>query len=224
MIGFNATLTADKGNDVSSLIAQILADNTMAIAQKNRLAVEKFQNIIDRALTKTGSTTMYDLKGRLKGQQAGVAPKRVYSKTGLIMADIIKAVRPDRSAKSNASRYLAALSRQPKPPGAAFVGKMRFDINETTGSNDRELDVGLRKELRSKGSWRAIFRDWQDSGDVKIPNSTPDSMRGYLAAIGMPIRRGTVLKRPARQIIDDTEKQIRPAELFEKFFLERLFK
>jgi hypothetical protein len=221
MIGFEAKMVADSGNDLGALIAQILADNALSVAQKSKLSADKFQNIVDRALTKTGSTLMYDLKAGLKGKK-DFAPKRVYSKTGMIMSDIIAAARP---GKASTARLLSALVNMgKKAAGEKFAGRMRFDIGEQPGSRDREIDVGLRKQDRSKGSWRQIFSTFQEAGNVNIYGSEPGSMRRYLAAIGLPIRKDTTLKRPARPIVDDTGKRLNPAQLFEKLFLERLLK
>jgi hypothetical protein len=142
------------------------------------------------------------------------------------MSDVIKAARPDKSAKSNRNRLINMLANISKktPAGAKFAGRMRFDIGETANSGDRELDVGLRKQDRSKGSWRRIFADWQEAGPVTVSGLQSGSMRRYFGAIGMPLRAGTMPRRPARPVIEKVERANRPAELFEKLFLERLLK
>ena len=50
MIGFSTKVFASEGDDISSLIAQIIADNSLATAQKAAKGVEAFDKIYQMLL------------------------------------------------------------------------------------------------------------------------------------------------------------------------------
>jgi len=218
MIGFNATMQAEQGSDVSSLIAQILADNVMALSQKNKLAVEVFDKIVRRSLGKTGSTIFKSLKSGFKDGTLNIEPLRKHPLSGATMTDTLDKYRPWMLTKDTKIRPV----KTNRKPGLKFAGMMQYEIDDHDGKN---LTVGLIPKRRGGDKWAKRFKDWQEAGNIDTsiyPRTSAKSMFNYFKALGMPITKAPA--RPQRDIIGKIETRENPVAMFEKFFLERLLK
>lgn len=211
-------MQAEQGSDVSSLIAQILADNVTALSQKNKLAVDVFDKIVRRSLGKTGSTIFRSLKSGFRDDSLNITPLRKHPANGATMTDTLEKYRPwdlfdgikIRPAKSN------------RKPGLKFANLMQYELDEHDGKN---LTVGLIPKRRGGDKWAKRFKDWQEAGNIDTsiyPRTSAKSLFNYFAALGMPITKAPA--RPQRDVIGKIEARENPVAMFEKFFLERLLK
>lgn len=240
MMQLSVSTIASSKTGLDGIIARILADNAMALATKNKLTAEAFDKILRSSLKRTGYNIMQPLKealGEGSSVLGAIAPKRVFSKTGVIMDDIIDAVKPAKKPKSKrVKRGAAALLKfyatpnMKRPPGWRFGSMMEYAVLENTDSGEA-VEIGMLEGGRASQKWKRIFADWQEKGDVDLDganirgvNRGYVSMQKYFAAIGIPTSQWTEPERPARPIMKMAEDKLRPAAMFEKYFVERLLR
>lgn len=216
MIGFSTKVYASEGDDISSLIAQIMADNSLATAQKAAKGAEAFDKIVRRSLGKTGSFLFKKLKGGFKDGSLGLSPLRTHPANGATMSEMLKRFRPQDLAGGVKVKPVKT-SRQ---PGGKFAALMQYEIDDHDGKN---LTVGLIPKRRGGDKWAKRFSDWQEAGDIDQNEFFKFNLIGmyrYFKALGMPITKFP--SRPARNVIEKIDEREDPTSLFEKFFLERL--
>ena len=217
-MSFNTTFEASSGNDIGSLISQILCENPDMASKARKRTAEAFQSIVRRSLGKTGSTIFRELKKGLKFGGFGLVPKTVYTKTGAVISEMFSRYRPDYSGK-----IPRAVTKQ-KPVGSKLFGLMQYYMNDKD-TKDLNLEVGLIPSRRGGQKWAKNFSDWQEGGEINVRSLgryDRRTMYGYWRKLGMPLAAGTILKRPARPVISRVQQDMNPAKLFEQFFLERL--
>lgn len=222
MIGFDAKIMAGSGNDLGALIAQIIADNSLSLAQKKKLSVDKMNSIVRRAQGKTGSLLFRSLKKGFTDGTLNIEPLRRHPANNAMMADTIAAFRPWEL--KNIDGVPKPITRSRKP-GGKLKNLMQYQLSENDSGTGGQLTVGLIPERRGGDKWAKRFSDWQESGEIdrsQFYNFSLSGMFKYLSALGMPVSKFP--RRPERNVIGKIEARERPIELFEKLFLERLLK
>lgn len=218
MIDFSANLVATPGNDVGSLIAQILADNALAIAQKGRMSVEVFDKVVRRSLGRTGSAIFRNLKAGFRNKSLRLQPLRIHPANGVVMTEMLSRTRPWELIRGVTPEPLTL----PKKPGENLAKLMQYELDEHDGKN---VTVGLIPKRRGGDKWARRFKNWQEAGEIELndyANGNERTMFNYFKALGMPIRKHPA--RPERDVIGQVEARTKPIQMFEKFFLERLLK
>jgi len=216
---FNTQVITSKGDDIASLVTQILSDKPSLALKASKLAVKKMDSIIRRSMGKTGSFLFRRLKTDLRKNTFGLKDFTRYTNpeskfTGSIISDVLKFNRPrerntPRARKSN------------RKVGAKWANLMQYQLDF---SDKKQLEVGLIPERRGYKKWADRFADWQTGGLVDISqyryDASPSSMFKYFQALTMPLTKFPT--RPARPIISKVEAEYNPVKLFEQFFIERL--
>ena len=217
-MSFSTKIIPTKGEGLEELLTQALSTDPIAAASAATKSVEKLNSIVRRSLVSVGIRTFKALKAGFRQRRLlGLDKKAVYTKTGVVMSNVLAAVRPQE---------LKTMTSPPEIKGQGVLGgnlgkMMQFDVPKDESS----LTVGLIPRLRGGKKWAKRFAKWQEGGAVDLSeyyNGNVKSMRGFLAALGMPLRRGTMPTAPKRPIIAKIQDRMNPSELFKRAFLERL--
>lgn len=205
------------GGDVGSLISKILADNANARSKAGSKTVDVFNKIVRRSMGRTGSNLLKYLKTKFRMEIWNFPKRRIYTKTGVAISEVIKRNPPNR-----AGERLRTATQNP-PIGSAFGKMMRYKMNDES-IDDMSLEVGMIPGKKVSESWANIFSQWQEKSTIKYQTQNNRSVRYYFRAIGIPLAAGTILTRPARPAIEEFRKENDPISEFQKNFLERLLK
>lgn len=233
---FQYEFIPSNGTDIGSLIAQILCENPAAAAKASKKSVDVMVRIVRRSLGATGSTLFRELKFGFKNSGTSnplnIAPLQVYTRsdkgggyirTGASMAEMLKKYRPYSLVKGIQPQTITT-----KGAGRKFSGLMQYFMDDMDTNNTNTLEIGLIPSRRGGDKWGKRFSDWQEAGPIKteyLSRYSRKTMVGYFDRLGMPLKAGTILRRPARPVIERMQNDSpTPAQLFEKLFLERLMK
>ena len=75
---------------------------------------------------------------------------------------------------------------------------------------------------KSTRAQRSKMIGFQNDIAVRNNNADPERTRRYLAALGIYIRKGTVLRSPARPVFEPVNRKYPPDKLFESAFIDIL--
>jgi len=218
---FDYDFVPSDNSDLGSVIAKIICEDPLRAARAAQRSTDAMTKIIRRSLGKTGSQLFRILKAGLKSNSFNLAPHQIYSKTGAVMSSQIKEY-PHR---------FVAMTETPRPVrtkytvGGKFTNLMQYFMNDKNERDISTLKIGMIPERRGGEKWARRFSDWQEAGDIKVNDFirySNRSMRWYFSRIGMPLKAGTILKRPARSVIERAQIENDPFEMFKKNFVERL--
>lgn len=118
-----------------------------------------------------------------------------------------------RAAKGSlaAAKKLGILQNpQPYPLGGRLPKATRYKVTKNS------MTVGVLND--AKQTQKTKMQLFQDGRNRPIEESS----RRYLAALGIFVRRGTILKSPFRKLIDPIQTQYPPDKLFESAFIDIL--
>jgi hypothetical protein len=127
------------------------------------------------------------------------------------VSGLIKANKPGRTG---------AIVRPPAntKPGGKLPRVMFHQIDEQRGT----MFVGLLpQKVKGGDALVTVFKRFQIGGDVNPPYGDQNRMRGYLAAIGIPMDAG-LWKRPARPLIKPMVAKYPPVNVFKERYLKKL--
>lgn len=223
----NYDFVPSDGSDLGAVIAQIICKDPLRAARAGQKSADAMTKIIRRSLGKTGSVLFRILKSGFKERSFGLEPRRTYSLTGAVMSKQIDKYQPDRrkqyvNAWPNLRNLRLSVIKSNPPVGEKFSGLMQYFMNDKNERDISTLEIGLIPSRRGGQLWADRFADWQDAGEIKLPYGNRRTMMQYFRSIEMPLSAGTILKRPARPVIQKVQDTYNPFELFEKHFVERL--
>jgi len=224
---------AEIGKILAEAIANSLDPRNANMKMKN-LSVMAFHAIVRRTMGKTGSMLFRQVRSAFtKSNPYGIEKLTPYTKLGTTVSAWIRKHPPKSDGKTG---YRSLRGFIPKgndyAAGGGFRALMQYQVTPESPKGAsvvipaENLEVGLIPSRRGGDRWATRFRNWQQAGKV-LPASGNDSGGsewGYFGAIGIPLKRATKPKRPARPVINKIEEKERPVNLFQKNFLERLMK
>ncbi len=233
---FSASVINSGDSDIGKLLSEAISnsiDPKAAKVKMKNLATNAFHAIVRRAMGKTGSMLFRQVRMAFTVKNPyGIEELTPYTKLGTTVSAWIRK-HPAKLGEKAGYRSLRGFIPKSKnyAPGGGFRALMQFAVTPDSQKGAsvaipaENLEVGLIPERRGGSKWAERFREWQQAGKV-LPgrgNSVgTGSEWGYFGAIGIPLKRGTRPKRPARPVIEKIQEKERPIELFQKNFLERL--
>jgi hypothetical protein len=227
MIDFG--ITRASGDDVGALIAQVF-NSDPAIARKwAGKSVDALRRVVRRSLGRTGSDIFRGLKMAMTTNSLGLDEKAQYTPTAVFISRVMQRVRPQEIGRMGRPPKL----RTPGKLGGKLSALMQYRLTpdvkrgQAVPAGDDSFEVGLIPERRGGKKWADRFRSWQQGGNIDLSqynNGSIQSMRGYYAALGMPLRSGTMPRSPRRDLIGKYKSRIEPVEMFKKALTERLLR
>lgn len=213
---FEVKMLAGQGDDVGAIIAQAVIDNPLTAG---KMGLQAFEKVLRRAAGKTGSILFKEVRGAFTQANPYSLKPLALHPSGQPIAPIVENyfINKRGGGKMKPKRGYAA--------GAGFRQLMQYRMTPDVPKGapippgPPNIEVGLIPERRGGQEWADKFRDWQ-AGRV-LPYRAP-SMYMMMAALGVPVRGGTDLTSPVRQVIPRVEEKERPLELFRKQLYERL--
>jgi hypothetical protein len=134
----------------------------------------------------------------------------------ITIAHLTRANRPISATTKSGKAKKAGYSQrpikmpQPYPLGGKLPKATRYKVTKDS------MTVGVLDN--AKPSQKTKMQLFQDGRNRPIEESS----RRYLAALGIFVRRGTVLRSPFRKLIDPIQTQYPPDKLFESAFIDIL--
>lgn len=229
---FNFKFMPSDGSDIGALVAQIICENPQRASRAAQKSADAMIKIVRRSLGKTGSVLFRIMKkGFREGNTSnpwGLEPRQRYTNFGFPWlatgSPISTHIRDNPPYSLKKGVYPEPTKRNP-PVGEKFSGLMQYFMNDKNERDISTLEIGLIPSRRGGQKWADAFSDWQEAGPIKVDQYYKYSRRnmiGYFDRIGMPLAAGTILKRPARPVIEKVQEMNDPVELFKKHFIDRL--
>ena len=200
------------GDPLARLLAEALSTNPQAAKKLS----DRITAIRNRSLGATGKFYRLELRKAIKGQYSGInMEKIVYSRTGGIMDSTMDKYRPG-------SKRTFPTQKKPVEKGNPIAGKKLAGLMQSlTDDSAGNVTAGLIPKRRGGVRWAERFHLFQIKGSVQIPTRDRKIAGKYMAALGIPIRRGTALTRPRRPIIETVENKNPIGAVFTRLFIER---
>mgnify|MGYP001767416008 CR=1 FL=1 len=140
-------------------------------------------------------------------------------------AELLRANRPIGTTygKQNKQRKRGySQQRVIKPPVSYPVGgKLPKATIYEVDKNKSSMRVGVLTG-KSTRAQRSKMIGFQNDIAVRNNNADPERTRRYLAALGIYIRKGTVLRSPARPVFEPVNRKYPADKLFESAFIDIL--
>jgi hypothetical protein len=223
--------TSDSDDPISQIILGALKNNPAAA----RRGLDAINKVIRRAVGRTLSNLRRDMANAIRTNEFGLEPLSRYSASGGVISPTIRAyvgsftqnyvpqskylkfgsTRRKKMEKSGSS--LMAYKQQKHKqkdyaPGRGFARAITYWLSDT----EIQGKVGLMTSSeggRAKPYWMQAFSEFQEAGELNLLYSSSvgqgRGLRGFMGAIGMPIKKSKLLKRPARPIMDKAEAKYR---------------
>lgn len=209
------------GSELERLVARAIGSDPVAAAAyaKQTLA------FVDKA--KTGALRITAARLRKRMLEAYTANSLGWPSHGeysnwlgsqgpITVAHLTRTNRPisttTKSGKAKKTGYSQRPIKMPSPYplGGRLPKATRYKVEKDS------MAVGVLNN--AKQAQKTKMQLFQDGRDRPIEESS----RRYLAALGIFVRRGTVLKSPFRKLIDPIQTQYPPDKLFESAFVDIL--
>lgn len=221
---FNVTITPDfsgSGSELERLIARAIGSNPAAAAAYAKQTVAFVDKAKAGALRITAARLRKRMLEAYETNTLGWPQHKEYSnwlgRLGPItVAHLARANRPmsttTKSGKAKKTGYSQRPIKMPTPYplGGRLPKATRYSVTKDS------MTVGVLNN--AKQAQKTKMQLFQDGRDRPIEESS----RRYLAALGVFVRRGTVLKSPFRKLIEPIQIQYPPDKLFESAFVDIL--
>lgn len=209
------------GSELEKLVARAIGSDPIAAAAY----AKKTKGFIDKAKTGALRITAARLRKRMleayQSNSYGWPQHKEYSnwlgRLGPItVAHLARANRPisttTKSGKAKKTGYSQRPIKMPTPYplGGKLPKATKYKVTKDS------MAVGVLND--AKQAQKTKMQLFQDGRNMPIEESS----RRYLAALGIFVRRGTVLKSPFRKLIDPIQTQYPPDKLFESAFIDIL--
>lgn len=221
---FNITIAPDfsgSGSELERLIARAIGSNPAAAAAYAKQTVAFVDKAKAGALRITAARLRKRMLEAYENNPLGWPEHKEYSnwlgRLGPItVAHLARANRPisttTKSGKAKKTGYSQRPIKMPTPYplGGRLPKATRYSVTKDS------MTVGVLNN--AKQAQKTKMQLFQDGRDRPIEESS----RRYLAALGVFVRRGTVLKSPFRKLIEPIQTQYPPDKLFESAFVDIL--
>lgn len=208
------------GNTIENLIADILKKNPATAAAAGKKALAYMKSAQAGALRITAARLRKRILEAYKDNTLGWEKHQEYSnwfgsQGAISIAHLLRANRPKKAVTSKGKARRAGYSQtainMPKPYqlGGRLYRATRYELKEDT------FVVGVLPNSKSKDSDKLKMRLFQDGA---IVTGDPEKTRRYFAALGIYLRRGTVLKSKPRPLYDKIQAIHDPAKMFEEAY------
>ena len=221
---FTVTMEPDfsgSGSELERLIARAIGTNPAAAAAYAKQTVAFVDKAKAGALRITAARLRKRMLEAYETNTLGWPQHKEYSnwlgRLGPItVAHLARANRPISTTTKSGKAKKAGYSQRPikmptpYPLGGRLPKATRYSVTKDS------MTVGVLNN--AKQAQKTKMQLFQDGRDRPIEESS----RRYLAALGVFVRRGTVLKSPFRKLIEPIQTQYPPDKLFESAFVDIL--
>ena len=221
---FTVTMEPDfsgSGSELERLIARAIGSNPAAAAAYAKQTVAFVDKAKAGALRITAARLRKRMLEAYETNTLGWPQHKEYSnwlgRLGPItVAHLARANRPISTTTKSGKAKKAGYSQRPikmptpYPLGGRLPKATRYSVTKDS------MTVGVLNN--AKQAQKTKMQLFQDGRDRPIEESS----RRYLAALGVFVRRGTVLKSPFRKLIEPIQTQYPPDKLFESAFVDIL--
>ena len=221
MITFEIKKDVSMSTEVESLIADCLDLNPLKAANAVAKVMAHMKSAHKAALRITAARTRKSLIESFVTNNLNWPQHQAHSnwfgKFGSVpMAPLIRANRPIKRAlattkflrrlkgKDPYSKVKAIQPPQPYQLGGRLPRAMRYDVSD----DNFEVGVTASASARNKNK----MSGFQDGGTPA--SSNPEASRRYLAAIGIYVKKGTVLRAKPRPLIEPVAQKTQPGSMF----------
>lgn len=216
--------STSQGTTMEQLVAQILNTDPAAAAAAAARSKKQMYNMQQAALRVTAARFRKKILGVYETNPFGWEKHREYSNWfgsagSVVIGDLARMNRPIKSLtkkgmprKKGYSTKPAIKAPQPHSIGGRLMKGTRYKVDDGT------MTVGILNTSRE--TVKTKMEGFQDGGVVN--NKGAESSRKYLAAIGIYIRRSTVLTAKARPLYAPLVQQDPPEKIFSSAFAEML--
>jgi len=209
------------GSELEKLVASAIGSNPVAAAAYAKQTVAFIAKAQKGALRITAARLRKRMLEAYEKNDLGWRKHGQYSNwlglsQSITVAHLARANRPikttTKSGKAKKAGYSQKAIKMPAPYqlGGKLPKATRYNIGKDS------MTVGILNN--SKQIQQDKMRWFQDGANKPIQESS----RRYLAALGVFIRRGTVIKSPVRPLIAPIESKYPPDKLFESAFIDIL--
>lgn len=209
------------GSELEKLVARAIGSNPAAAAAYAKQTVAFVDKAKAGALRITAARLRKRMLEAYENNPLGWPEHKEYSnwlgRLGPItVAHLARANRPISTTTKSGKAKKAGYSQRPikMPTPYQLGGKLPKATRYNIGKDS--MTVGVLNN--SKQIQQDKMRWFQDGANKPILESS----RRYLAALGVFIRRGTVIKSPVRPLIAPIESKYPPDKLFETAFIDIL--
>lgn len=209
------------GSELEKLVARAIGSNPVAAAAYAKQTVAFVDKAKAGALRITAARLRKRMLEAYETNTLGWPQHKEYSnwlgRLGPItVAHLARANRPISTTTKSGKAKKAGYSQRPikmptpYPLGGRLPKATRYSVTKDS------MTVGVLNN--AKQAQKTKIQLFQDGRDRPIEESS----RRYLAALGVFVRRGTVLKSPFRKLIEPIQTQYPPDKLFESAFVDIL--
>jgi len=209
------------GSELEKLVARAVGSDPIAAAAYSRQTIAFIAKAQKGALRITAARLRKRMIEAYTDNSFGWPSHGEYSnwlgRLGPItVAHLARANRPisttTKSGKAKKTGYSQRPIKMPSPYplGGKLPSATRYKVEKDS------MTVGVLDN--AKQAQKTKMQLFQDGRNRPIEESS----RRYLAALGVFVRRGTVLKSPFRKLIDPIQTQYPPDKLFESAFIDIL--
>jgi hypothetical protein len=228
------TIERSASTELGKILTDAFDANPAAAARAAQKGVEFMNRLVTRSMRSTGFELKTAITAALRQNAYGLPPLRRYSSDGAVMATTIRRFFHGGKSETPYRRYktrkgaMDSHKSDERAPGSGFAGMMSYNVGGS--GSGQYLKVGALTSAengRAGAFWTDIFGEWQQEGETNVDYSGaqgPRGLHGFLAAIGMPIRASTILKRPARPIMQSVIERENPYNIFAEKFVAKLLK
>jgi len=224
MITLDVEHELEQATTIEKLIAQAVSTNPSDTVKFGLATTSYIQKMRKAALRVTAARTRKEIISIYEDNKYGWAKHRDYpnwfGKFGAVsMAGLIAANRPKKAFTKKGNKRKKGYSRTGmiKPPkiypvGGRLVKSTRYNIKADS------MVVGVMETQQDKVKKK--MRQFQTGGSFNLLD--PERSRRYLAALGMYVKRSTVLNSKPRPLYDKLAIEGDIGKNFQKTFIEML--
>lgn len=213
------------GTTIEQLVAQILSMNPSASAAAAAKTKKQMVAIQQAALRVTAARFRKKILGVYESNPYGWDKHSEYPNWfggaggNVVIGHLARANRPIKTLTRKGMPRKRGYSTKPviKPPQPYPIGG-RLSKGTRYKVGDGTMTVGILND--SKQNVKTKMEGFQDGGRVGTPN--PESTRKYFAAIGIYMRRSTVLSAQPRPLYEPLVQQDPPERIFQQAFSDML--
>jgi len=218
------------GSELEKLIARAIGSNPVAAAAYAKQTVAFIETAKNASLRITAARLRKALIATYDEKTEPWPARAVYSnwfgRMGAVpFGELLRANRPIGATygKQNKQRKRGySQQRIIKPPVSyPLGGKLPKATIYEVDKNKSAMRVGVLTG-KSTRAQRSKMIGFKNNISVRNTNADPERTRRYLAALGIYIRRGTVLRSPARQVFEPVNRKYPADKLFESAFIDIL--
>lgn len=217
-------------SELEKLVARAIGSDPAAAAAYAKQTVAFIETAKNASLRITAARLRKELIRAYNERDYPWPQRMTYSKWfgnggSVNVAGLLRANRPIKTTYGKYNKQRArgySQQRIIKPPvDYPLGGKLPKATIYEVDKNKSSMRVGVLTG-KSTRAQRSKMIGFQNDIAVRNNNADPERTRRYLAALGIYIRKGTVLRSPARPVFEPVNRKYPADKLFESAFIDIL--